>query len=129
MDVIVLFQGDPKVKTTRYAGLNMMNLLIGGPGTIEVRIKHSSSSSDELVKWVELLSKFMLKSINSVNVFEMLNQIAPTDRLKLVTCYAKGVVRDATVIHQLVSLFFRWLGDEDVARYWMNHIEKMNPGY
>jgi len=51
--VIAFFQG-----TSRYAALNLLNLINEGIGTIEVRLKHGSSSGEENRNWVLLLAFF-----------------------------------------------------------------------
>lgn len=57
--LIELFQGEISGEKTRYAALNLMNLLPGGIQTIEVRIKQGSSDGEESRMFVLLLAEFI----------------------------------------------------------------------
>ncbi len=61
--IIGCFQGNPNYHTTRYAAFNMLNLLPGGYGTIEFRIKHGSNDPDEINMFVQLYSWFVIASM------------------------------------------------------------------
>jgi hypothetical protein len=61
--IITLFQGGVK-KVNRYAAFNMLNLLPGGIGTIEFRLKHGSSSGEENVHYINFLMYFILSVVN-----------------------------------------------------------------
>lgn len=56
--IIDLFQGNPKEHDSRYAGLNLLNLREHGIGTIEVRIKHGSTSVNEMINFIEFFNSF-----------------------------------------------------------------------
>ena len=60
---MLLFQGlEPK---DRYTTLNMFNLLPGGIGTIEVRLKQGSSSSEENKQFILLMMFFILSAVRN----------------------------------------------------------------
>ena len=58
-NLITIFQGPIYEQSTRYAALNLMNLLDGGIGTIEVRIKQGSSDPEESKNFILLMVKFI----------------------------------------------------------------------
>jgi hypothetical protein len=60
--IITMFQGG-MLHTNRYAAFNMLNLLPGGIGTIEFRLKHGSSSGEENANWIIFLLCFILSVI------------------------------------------------------------------
>jgi gamma-glutamylcyclotransferase (GGCT)/AIG2-like uncharacterized protein YtfP len=83
--VITLFQGDPTVRENRYAGLNLLNLVKGGIGTVEVRLKHGSSDPHEL-GWFVLFFATFFKTVveltnKDISVVELLKDAGYKDFL------------------------------------------------
>lgn len=69
--VIMFFQGDPKDKSNRYAAFNLMNLVDGGIGTIEIRIKHGSNDFEELQGWVRFFALFFKTIVNNQDILKL----------------------------------------------------------
>lgn len=67
-EIINLFQGNHDDDNTRYASLNLLNLVENGTGTIEIRLKHGSNDPEELCCFIELFAKFFDASIRGKRV-------------------------------------------------------------
>lgn len=67
-EIINLFQGNHDDDNTRYAALNLLNLVENGTGTIEIRLKHGSNDPEELCFFIELFAKFFDASIRGKRV-------------------------------------------------------------
>lgn len=65
-EIIETFQGDPSDGSARYAAFNMMNV-IGRYGTVEIRVKHGSTDSNELVNYIHLFANVISSAINLFN--------------------------------------------------------------
>lgn len=59
------------VQNDRRFALNLMNLLDGGIGTIEVRIKHGSNDMAANATWIEFLAVFFAAALQSPPIYEM----------------------------------------------------------
>lgn len=67
-DIINIFQGNCEEPNTRYTAINLLNLVDGGIGTIEIRLKHGSNDPEELLFFIELFTKFFDASIRKKRV-------------------------------------------------------------
>lgn len=68
-NIINLFQGDINDPNTRYSTLNILNLVKGGIGTIEIRVKHGSTDKNELIKYIDLFTKFFCNVLNKNKIY------------------------------------------------------------
>lgn len=82
--IIDMFQGDPKLSSSRYAALNLMNLKKGGHGTVEIRIKHGSNSSEENVAYIQFFAAFLYAAVQNDFVYKTLPDIADVAKYWLV---------------------------------------------
>jgi len=69
------FQGNPTRHSSRYAAFNMMNLLPGNIGTLEIRIKDGSNDAKEIAMFIELFSRFLIAALKCQNIQDTINDI------------------------------------------------------
>ena len=62
--VIAKFQGNPHEHESRYACFNILNMLPGCIGTVEVRLKHGSTDEDELKNYTAFFARFIVGTLN-----------------------------------------------------------------
>jgi len=120
--VIMCYQGNPKRHSSRYAAFNMMNLLPGNIGTIEIRIKHGSNDPEEIDMFVQLYSRFLIAALNSDNITQTvkdvidenfddesyLNDLDPVQIEELCEFLRTGVPKDESIDRLESSLQAYW---------------------
>ncbi len=88
--ILSFFQYSFENGSTRYATLNLLNLIASKNrdtplGTIEVRLKHGSCDSDEIMNYISLYARFFIAAITNVNFFE--SALTPPDyKYKHILC-------------------------------------------
>ena len=76
--IIMCFQGNPKRHSARYAAVNLMNLLPGKIGTLEIRIKHGSNDAEEIAMFVELFSRFLIAALKCEDISKTIETLNPS---------------------------------------------------
>lgn len=116
--IIDIYQGDSKNKSTRYASMNLMNLVDGGIGTIEIRIKHGSTDFNELLMFIKLFAKFFDASLRG-------QRISSTDFDSLsVVYYAQG--GDTIALEKSFQILFDKILDDpgsELKKYFYNQYQ------
>jgi hypothetical protein len=118
-EVIAVFQG-----SSRYASLNMLNLL-GGTGTIEVRLKEGTSSADEIILWVELLVAVFANAINQIDTVN--NYLNKDERTFFMHTQALSTMDriDDESKRRLVVMYHRMtdsISESTLKIYWRNRL-------
>ena len=125
--IIGLFQGDPTCEKTRFACFNMINMLPGKIGTVEISLKHGSTSANELAWFVKLFGRF-LQRVDEINqdAHEYFTSTTPTIAFFRSTVWnAINKYHDTTLgwedcypdIEQLIPLFDSVIGNKDLMDF------------
>lgn len=104
--LITLFQGDPENRSSRYASLNLFNLKKGGYGTIEIRLKHGSCDSEEIVMYINLFIAFIISAIQNKIICEL---IEPSRKAGWWLC-------QDTHSHDMITNMFAFMFDEFLVK-------------
>lgn len=134
--LITFFQGDISQKSTRYAALNMVNLLEGGIGTIEARIKQGSADVEENKQFMLLYSHFIKGCVESACVSEIYDETEKKifwelpEKLSEAGWAKKDFVFKPALYSKCKWAFdelMKFVKDEGVVKYWTGVFDKLYP--
>lgn len=124
--IVQLFQGDSNGNISRYAALNLMNLL-GRYGTIEVRIKHGSVDGKEIKQFVTLFHNFfdsaMKMDLHKFNISEGNKEF-------LEKMFYADYHANKTAFDEIKQNFKSFVGQDSATSQWIDaQIKKCNETY
>jgi hypothetical protein len=114
--IIQLFQGNPFDQSSRYTALNLLNLVPGRIGTIEIRIKEGTTDPENIKAFIHLLCAFTANVLAKNCITQLLS---PQDREKFLEPEQNKDI--------LINYFFdKFIGVPSLKEYWGQVYNQMN---
>lgn len=129
-NIIGIFQERNRPRAeSRYAALNLTQLFPGGYGTVEVRLKQGSTSSEETLKWAHLLERFFASAISVWPA--AYRSFTEKDNLKFKTASIpkdKKATSQWDDLRDIMDIFFsKMIDNKELENYWRNVAYKIRP--